>query len=61
MRCDGNSRLCNVRCIRSRLSADRRRMVCEFEAADAQTVREVQSVAKMPFERVWPADVIGEG
>jgi hypothetical protein len=24
-------------------------------------VREVQSVAQMPFERVWPADVIGEG
>ena len=50
----------NVRYIRSRLSADRRRMFCEFEAADAQSVRDVQNAARVPFDRVWAADIIGE-
>jgi hypothetical protein len=52
--------LYGVRYIRSRISTDRRRSFCEFEAADAQSVRDVQSAARAPYERVWPAEVIGE-
>jgi SAM-dependent methyltransferase len=42
---------------RSSLSADRLRMICEFEAPDAEAVREAMRVSGVPFERVWPADV----
>ena len=52
--------LYGVRHIRSHLSTDRRRMFCEFDAADAQSVRDLQNSANAPFERVWPAEVIGE-
>jgi Protein of unknown function (DUF4242) len=43
---------------RSLLSADRRRMVCEYEAADAESVRRVQREAEAQFDRIWAADVI---
>ena len=43
---------------RSLLSADRKRMVCEYEAADAETVRKVQREARAQFDRIWVADVI---
>jgi len=43
---------------RSLLAADRRRMVCEYEAADAETVRKVQREAQAMFERIWVAEVI---
>jgi hypothetical protein len=43
---------------RSLLSTDRRRMVCEYEAADAETVRKVQREAQAAFDRIWVADVI---
>lgn len=48
----------NVQWKRSLLSTDRRRMVCEYEAADAETVRKVQREAQAAFDRVWVADVI---
>jgi hypothetical protein len=41
---------------RSVLSRDRRRMICEFEAPDAETVRRVQLEAGAPFDRVWSAE-----
>jgi Protein of unknown function (DUF4242) len=41
---------------RSVLSRDRRRMICEFEAPDAETVRKVQLEAGAPFDRVWSAE-----
>jgi hypothetical protein len=47
----------NARWMRSYLSADRRRMVCEFEAADAQSVRDSFRSADAPFERVWSAEL----
>jgi hypothetical protein len=50
--------LYGVRWIRSHVSADRRRMVCEYEAPDAQSVRDVQNAAQASFERVWAAEVI---
>jgi hypothetical protein len=49
-----------VRWVRSLWSADRRRMICEYEAPDAASVRSVQREAKAEFDRVWPADVLGE-
>jgi hypothetical protein len=42
---------------RSSLSSDRLRMVCEFEAPDAESVREACRAASIPFERVWAAQV----
>ena len=53
--------LYGVRWIRSHFSADRRRMVCEYEAPDAQSVRDVQNAAQASFERVWPAEVLEPG
>lgn len=43
---------------RSLLSTDRKRMVCEYDAADAETVRKVQREAQAMFDRIWTADVI---
>jgi hypothetical protein len=42
---------------RSYVSMDRRRITCEFEAPDAETVREAMRMADIPFERVWTAEV----
>ncbi len=47
-----------VRFIRSFFSTDRRRMICLFEAPDAESVREVQRKSGVPFERVWAASII---
>ncbi len=43
--------------VRSSLSADRKRMICEFEAPDAEAVREALHTAGVPFDRVWLAQV----
>lgn len=45
-----------ARWMRSYLSVDRRRMVCEFEAPDADAVREALHSASLRFERVWVAE-----
>jgi uncharacterized protein DUF4242 len=42
---------------RSSLSKDKLRLICEFEAPDAESVREAFRAAGIPFERVWTADV----
>ena len=52
--------LYNVRWIRSFWSADRGRMVCEYEAPDAASVRKVQDEAGANFDRVWSTDVLGQ-
>jgi hypothetical protein len=46
-----------ARWLRSYLSKDRKRMICEFEAADAEQVRESARSAGVPFDRCWSADV----
>jgi hypothetical protein len=51
--------LYNVRWIRSFWSADRRRMICEYDAADVASVRSVQREAAAKFDRAWAADVLG--
>jgi len=43
---------------RSLISADRKRMVCEYEAADAETLRRIQREAGALFDRVWVGDVV---
>ena len=42
---------------RSYMSSDRRRTVCEFDAVDAETVREAYRNANVPFTTVWTATV----
>ena len=46
----------DVRWLRSYLSLDRRRMICEFEAADAEAVRSSFRSAGVAFMRVWAAE-----
>ena len=50
--------LYNVRWIRSYWSADRCRMICEYDAADVASVRNVQREAAAKFDRAWSADVL---
>ena len=46
-----------VKFVRSYFSKDRRRMICEYEAPDAEAVRTLQRTASLPFERIWTAEV----
>ncbi|MFV8816430.1 DUF4242 domain-containing protein [Haliea sp. E17] len=39
--------------LRSFFSTDFRRMLCVYQAPDAESVRRTQEQAEMPFERVW--------
>jgi hypothetical protein len=43
---------------RSLFSADRLRMICQYEAPDAESVRKVQREAGNGFDRVWAGSVI---
>lgn len=42
-----------VRSVRTFLARDRRRMICLYQAPDAESVRLAQRQAGMPVERVW--------
>jgi len=42
---------------RSYVSKDRKRMICEFEAADAESVRESARSAGVTFDACWIADL----
>jgi hypothetical protein len=46
-----------VRYLQSYLSYDRLRMVCLFEAPDAESVRIASRKVGIPFERVWTATI----
>jgi len=46
---------------RSYVSSDRRRMICEFEAPDAEAVREALRTSGTPFDRVWAAQMFDAG
>ena len=48
----------NAKWKRSLISADRKRLVCEYEAGDAETMRRIQREAGAQFDRVWVADII---
>jgi len=43
--------------VRSYLSADRKRLTCDFEAPDAEAVREALRSSNTKFDRVWSAQV----
>ncbi|ASC70129.1 hypothetical protein XM38_010590 [Halomicronema hongdechloris C2206] len=47
----------NVRWIRSLVSGDRTRSICEFEAPDAESVRQSYRQAQVPFGRIWAAEL----
>ena len=44
-----------ARWVRTYLSADRRRTLCEFEADDAEAVRDAYHMAEVRYDRVWTA------
>ena len=46
-----------ARWLASYLAHDRRRMICEFEAPDAEAVRASLRSAEVAFERVWSSEV----
>lgn len=48
----------NARWIRSFLSRDRDRSLCEFEVPDADTVRISCREARVAFDRVWRTEII---
>ena len=50
-----------VRKLRSWVSNDRRRGVCEYHAADAEAVREAYRSAGVRFLRVWNATLFEPG
>ena len=47
-----------VRFLRTYFARDRRRMICLYEAPDAESVRLAQEKAGVPFERAWAARVV---
>lgn len=49
--------LYQVKFLRSYISPDLKRVICLFEAPDAESVRLANRQAGKPFERVWTADV----
>jgi hypothetical protein len=48
----------NVTFVRTLLPKDRLSMFCLYNAADAESVRQAQMYAGMPFEQVWPCQYI---
>ena len=48
----------SIEFLHSYFSADRTRMICVYEAADAESVREANRLAELPFSQVWSATKI---
>jgi len=51
----------NVRRLRSWLAEDRRQMICEYQAADAQTVRDAYQMARVPYLKIWSGQLFEFG
>jgi hypothetical protein len=51
--------LYGIRFLGSFFARDHRRMICLYAAPDAEAVRHTNKRLAMPFERVWPARVVG--
>lgn len=47
-----------IRHVSSLVSLDGKRMICEFDAPDVESVRVANDKAKMPYERIWAARVL---
>jgi hypothetical protein len=56
-RIDRCASLRSARWMRSYLSADRKQMVCEFEAPDVEAVRDAYRSAQVEFVRAWKAEL----
>lgn len=50
-----------IRLLRSSLSRDGLRMICEYEAPDAESVRVANQLSGAKFERIWTARVFTPG
>jgi hypothetical protein len=50
----------NVEFVCTLFCTDRTRMICLYRAPDAESVRQAQREAGMPFEAVWACDVISQ-
>jgi hypothetical protein len=48
-----------IKFLRSYFSSDRKRMICVYEAPDAEAVRTANRTADLPFDRIWTASVHG--
>jgi len=48
----------DVAFVRTFFAVDRRRMICIYEAPDAEAVRRTQVKAGLPFERAWAASSV---
>lgn len=48
----------DVRFLKTYFSRDRRRMICLYEAPDAESVRIAQTKAGVPFDNVWPVQIV---
>lgn len=48
-----------IRFLRSYLSSDKKRMICVYEAPDAESVRNANRQAELPFDCVWTATLHG--
>jgi hypothetical protein len=49
----------NVRFIRTFFSADNKRMICLYDGPDAESVRQAQREAGVPFEEAWTFRAVG--
>jgi uncharacterized protein with GYD domain len=47
-----------VRHVRSYLTPDKRRMICIFEAPDAEAIRRLSTELGYEYEQVWKATVV---
>lgn len=51
----------NLKRVRTVISVDRTRGYCEFEAPDAESLREAYRTARIPFRAVWTGRVTYAG
>lgn len=47
-----------VRYLRSLVSLDGLRVLCEYEAPDAESVRQTNTKLGLPFDRIWAAQTL---
>ena len=47
--------------VRSYFSTDHRRMICHYEAPDAEAVRTSNRAAEALFDQVWSAEILTDG
>jgi len=50
-----------IRRLRTWLADDRRRMICEYQAADAQTVRDAYQSANVGYGHIWAGQLFEFG